>query len=103
MKPFVEPLDYSKSRVKDVDINLHFTGGIKEINETPDARAALVHNAGCLLSQTRERIIGCHYYIDDDGREYAEIEYKGGHRVRVNIECDSWMAIITDIMTVIET
>ena len=103
MKPFVEPLDYSKSKVKDVDINSYFTGDIKEITETPDARAALVHNVGCLLSQTRERIIGCHYYIDDDGREYAEIEYKGGHRVRVNIECDSWMAIIKDIINVIET
>lgn len=47
MKPVVDPLDYSKSKVKDVDINSYFVEDIREINETPDARAAFVHNVGC--------------------------------------------------------
>ncbi len=56
-------------------------------------RAAFVHNLGILLSQTREGIVGCEL----DGNEVVTIRFKHGAVRRVNVECDSYMAIIRDV------
>lgn len=56
-------------------------------------RATFVHNLGILLSQTREGIVGCEL----DGNEVVTIRFKHGAVRRVNVECDSYMAIIRDV------
>lgn len=59
-------------------------------------RCDFVHNAGVLASQTREGVDHIEYYKCDD-IEFAEIVFKCGHRVNVNIRHDSYSAIVRDI------
>lgn len=100
MKPYLEPLDYNKSNVMSMPLELPFVENLKEVNEDIVSRCEFVHNLGILLSQTREGIFGIHYY-NDGNNEYAEIVHKGNYRERVNIHMDSWAAIITDVMKVV--
>lgn len=55
-----------------------------------------VHNLGILLSQTREQIEKCE--LDDD--EVVSIYYKGGHVKKVNVNMDSYAAVVKDISEV---
>ena len=57
-------------------------------------RGLFVENLGWLLSQTREGITGC--YLDND--EVVHVQFKGGSERLVNVECDSYMAIIRDVV-----
>ena len=56
-------------------------------------RKRFVHNLGELLSQTREGIVGAE--LDDD--EIVTVTYKCGHTVRINVNMDSYLAIIRDV------
>ena len=56
-------------------------------------RKRFVHNLGELLSQTREGIVGAE--LDDD--EIVTVTYKGGHTVHINVNMDSYLAIIRDV------
>ena len=56
-------------------------------------RKQFVHNLGELLSQTRERIVGAE--LDDN--EIVTVTYKNDHTVKVNVNMDSYMAIIRDV------
>ena len=56
-------------------------------------RKRFVHNLGELLSQTREGIVGAE--LDDD--EIVTVTYKGGHTVQINVNMDSYLAIIRDV------
>ena len=56
-------------------------------------RKQFVHNLGELLSQTREGIIGAE--LNDD--EIVTVTYKGGHTVHINVNMDSYLAIIRDV------
>ena len=56
-------------------------------------RKRFVHNLGELLSQTRESIVGAE--LDDD--EIVTVTYNGGHTVQININMDSYLAIIRDV------
>ena len=56
-------------------------------------RKQFVHNLGELLSQTRERIVGAE--LDDN--EIVTITYKNDHTVKVNVNMDSYLAIIRDV------
>ena len=56
-------------------------------------RKLFVHNLGELLSQTREGIVGAE--LDDD--EIVTVTYKGGHTVQINVNMDSYLAIIRDV------
>lgn len=56
-------------------------------------RKLFVHNLGILLSQTREGIASAE--LDDD--EIVTVTYTHGHTERVNINMDSYMAIIRDV------
>ena len=56
-------------------------------------RKLFVHNLGELLSQTREGIVGAE--PDDD--EIVTVTYKGGHTVQINVNMDSYLAIIRDV------
>lgn len=61
--------------------------------EKDQDRATFVHNLGILLSQTREGIEGC----DLSDKDIVAIRFKHGAVRRVNVECDSYMAIIRDV------
>lgn len=56
-------------------------------------RKQFVHNLGELLSQTREGIVDAE--LDDD--EIVTVTYKGGHTVQINVNMDSYLAIIRDV------
>lgn len=56
-------------------------------------RQLFVLNLGVLLSQTREGIERA--YLDNE--EQVHVVYKGGHEELVNVDCDSYMAIIRDV------
>lgn len=53
-----------------------------------------VHNLGELLQQTREDIVACELSLND----YVIVTYKGGLQTWVNINCDSYLAIIYDVI-----
>ena len=56
-------------------------------------RKQFVYNLGVLLSQTREGIVGA--YLDD--QETVHVVYKGGHEELINVNMDSYMAIVRDV------
>jgi len=56
-------------------------------------RKQFVHNLGELLSQTRERIVGAE--LDDD--EIVTVTYTNGHTVIINVNMDSYLAIVRDV------
>ena len=56
-------------------------------------RKLFVHNLGELLSQTRESVISCEL----DNNEIVTITYKGGGTHTVNVNMDSYTAIIRDV------
>lgn len=56
-------------------------------------RANFVRNLGFLLAQTRDGIDGCEL----DERDIVTIHFKHGETIRVNVECDSYIAIIRDV------
>jgi hypothetical protein len=61
-------------------------------------RQLFVHNLGELLSQTRERIIGASLSKE----ELVTITYDGGYTQKINVNMDSYMAIIRDVARGIE-
>lgn len=56
-------------------------------------RMQFVVNLGVLLAQTREGIQGA--YLDD--QEMVHVVYKGGHEELINVNMDSYLAIIRDV------
>ena len=56
-------------------------------------RKQFVHNLGELLSQTRERIVGAE--LDDN--EIVTVTYTNGHTVNINVNMDSYLAIVRDV------
>lgn len=65
--------------------------------ESMNDRKLFVHNLGVLLSQTREGIVGAE--LDD--KELVTVKYKGGHEVIINVNHDSYLAIIRDVSKVL--
>ena len=61
--------------------------------EALEDRKLFVHNLGELLAQTREGVISCE--LDDN--EIVTIAYKGGGTRMVNVNMDSYTAIIRDV------
>ena len=59
-------------------------------------RATFVHNLGVLLSQTREQVLSCQLV-----NEEVVIEFKGGATKNVNVQHDSYLAIIRDVIKAI--
>ena len=56
-------------------------------------RKLFVHNLGILLSQTREGIMSAE--LDDN--ELVTVSYNGGYKVIINVNHDSYLAIIRDV------
>lgn len=61
-------------------------------------RKLFVRNLGELLSQTREGILGAS--LDDN--EIVTVLYKRGDPIRVNVNMDSYFAIIKDVVKAID-
>ena len=61
-------------------------------------RKLFVQNLGELLSQTREGIIAAR--LDND--EFVTIIFKSGDPIRVNVNMDSYFAIIKDVVKAID-
>ena len=61
-------------------------------------RKLFVRNLGKLLSQTREGILGAG--LGDD--EFVTIIFKSGDPIRVNVNMDSYFAIIKDVVKAID-
>lgn len=58
-------------------------------------RRLFVHNLGILMSQTRESIIGAE--LDD--HEIVHVKYRGGHEIQVNVNMDSYFAILKEVVS----
>ena len=56
-------------------------------------RCLFVENLGKLLAQTRECVEGCRLL---EG-EIVVVTFKGGYTRQVNVNCDSYAAIIKDV------
>lgn len=59
-------------------------------------RSRFVHNVGVLAAQTREGVDHVEYIAEDDC-ELAKIVFRKGHEKYVNINHDSFSAIVRDI------
>lgn len=57
-------------------------------------RQPFVRNLGELLTQTREGVIDCEL----DENEIVWVHFEGEHTKRVNVNMDSYTAIIRDVM-----
>ena len=57
-------------------------------------RQLFVKNLGILLSQTREGIKGA--YLDD--MEIVHVQYRNGFEEHINVNMDSYIAIIKDVV-----
>lgn len=57
-------------------------------------RKIFVENLGDLLSQTREGVLGCELKEN----EIVEVTFTDGYVKKVNIDCDSYLAIIKDVI-----
>ena len=64
------------------------------LNDSKEDRKLFVHNLGLLLSQTREGIKSCE--LDDD--EIVTVNYRSGYKLKVNVNMDSYMAIVRDVI-----
>lgn len=56
-------------------------------------RKRFVKNLGWLLSQTRDGVIGC----DLDDNEIVTVTYVGGGTKKINVNMDSYGAIVRDV------
>ncbi|MBQ2918816.1 MAG: hypothetical protein IJE61_06300 [Bacteroidales bacterium] len=62
-------------------------------------RKLFVQNLGELLSQTREGILAAR--LDND--EFVTVIFKRGDPIRVNVNMDSYFAIIKDVVKAIDS
>ena len=61
-------------------------------------RKQFVRNLGALLSETRNKIT--HAELDDN--EIVTVSYENGYELKVNVNMDSYTAIIKDVVNSIE-
>ena len=69
-----------------------------EPEDALEDRKLFVRNLGVLLSQTRNGILSAE--LDD--AEMVTIKYNNGHKEHVNVNMDSYAAIIKDVMKRVE-
>ena len=69
--------------------------------ESTRDRVDFVSNLGVLLSQTREGIKGCWLEVGED-YEFVHVVFNSGYEQIVNVRCDSYMAIVKDVVKNIE-
>ena len=72
------------------EVNAMFMNKEDALND----RKLFVHNLGVLLAQTREHVISA--ALDDN--EIVTITYNNGYIEQVNVNLDSYTAIIRDVV-----
>ena len=65
-------------------------------NKQAEDKKLFVENLGWLLSQTRNDIERCEYVTDNED-EIVNIVYSNGYKKQVNINLDSYIAIVKDV------
>lgn len=70
-----------------------------EAGYTKEDKALFIDNLGWLLSQTRENIVYCLYVPE---REIVKVVYDNGYEKEININMDSYLAIIKDVIRNLE-
>ena len=71
---------------------------MKAANETKftkEDKELFVENLGWLLSQTRTGVVSAAL---DSEREIVTVTFDNGYEKRVNVACDSYIAIIQDVV-----
>ena len=63
-------------------------------DRTKEDKALFVKNLGWLLSQTRNQVEKCEYMAES---ELVKITFIGGYEKYVNINLDSYLAIVLDV------
>lgn len=66
-------------------------------NKQFEDKQLFVHNLGWLLSQTKNDIDRCEYFVTDNGDEIVNIIFSNGYKKAVNINMDSYIAIVKDV------
>ncbi|NMA16877.1 MAG: hypothetical protein GX935_06490 [Erysipelotrichia bacterium] len=65
-----------------------------ENNNTVEDKKLFVKNLGWLLSQTRNKVVDCEYVPE---QELVIVTFVNGYEKAVNVECNSYSAIIRDV------
>ena len=65
-----------------------------EMNHTKEDRELFVENLGWLLSQTRTGVVSAAL---DSENDVVTVTFDNGYKKRVNVACDSYIAIIRDV------
>jgi hypothetical protein len=65
-----------------------------EMNHTKEDRELFVENLGWLLSQTRTGVVSAAL---DSEREIVTVTFDNGYTKKVNVACDSYIAIVQDV------
>lgn len=65
-----------------------------EMNHTKEDRELFVENLGWLLSQTRTGVVSAAL---DSENDIVTVTFENGYTKRVNVACDSYIAIIRDV------
>lgn len=68
------------------------------LNKCKEDKALFVENLGWLLSQTREQVVKCEYIPKN---ELVKVIFEDGYEKLVNINLDSYLAIIKDVVRAI--
>ena len=68
------------------------------LNKCKEDKALFVENLGWLLSQTREQIVKCEYIPK---YELVKVIFEDGCEKLVNINLDSYLSIIKDVVRAI--
>lgn len=65
-----------------------------ETNYTEEDKELFVENLGWLLSQTRTGVVSAAL---DSENDVVTVTFDNGYKKRVNVACDSYIAIIRDV------
>lgn len=65
-----------------------------EMNHTKEDKELFVENLGWLLSQTRTGVVSAAL---DSETDIVTVTFDNGYTKRINVACDSYIAIIRDV------
>lgn len=65
-----------------------------EMNHTKEDKELFVENLGWLLSKTRTGVVSAAL---DSENDVVTVAFDNGYKKRVNVACDSYIAIVRDV------
>lgn len=66
-------------------------------NKQAEDKQLFIQNLGWLLSQMRNGVVRCEY-VTDNVDEAVNIVFTNGYKKQVNINMDSYLAIVSDVV-----